>query len=190
MYVAGSEYFYDWDCYTCEESAPSCSFLNFLQQTLPSTKTKTEWSNSIDSIKHIVSQVGGHPVTFPVAAEIRHSVTLTTAQHFPVLHWMQFLSFSSLHFSLPSFPFSPETPDTQASRNYKSTQSLKHTFSLIVTPLNSNLFCSFCSAFFFLVEKRVIDLPKRKEIVTPRWTFDRLKRATRIAQVSEKISFS
>ena len=43
----------------------------------------------INSIKHIVSQVGGHPVTFPVAAEIRHSVTLTTAQHFPVLHWMQ-----------------------------------------------------------------------------------------------------
>ena len=33
--------------------------------------------------------MGGHPVTFPVAAEIRHSVTLTTAQHFPVLHWMQ-----------------------------------------------------------------------------------------------------
>ena len=28
-----------------------------------------------------------------------------------------FLSFSSLPFSLPSFPFSPETPDTQASKN-------------------------------------------------------------------------
>ena len=27
---------------------------------------------------------------------------------------MKFLSFSSLPFSLPSFPFSPETPDTQA----------------------------------------------------------------------------
>ena len=26
----------------------------------------------------------------------------------------EFLSFSSLPFSLPSFPFSPETPDTQA----------------------------------------------------------------------------
>ena len=26
----------------------------------------------------------------------------------------RFLSFSSLPFSLPSFPFSPETPDTQA----------------------------------------------------------------------------
>ena len=26
----------------------------------------------------------------------------------------RFLSFSSLLFSLPSFPFSPETPDTQA----------------------------------------------------------------------------
>ena len=26
----------------------------------------------------------------------------------------KFLSFSSLPFSLPSFPFSPETPDTQA----------------------------------------------------------------------------
>ena len=26
-----------------------------------------------------------------------------------------FLSFTSLPFSLPSFPFSPETPDTQAS---------------------------------------------------------------------------
>ena len=28
--------------------------------------------------------------------------------------WQAFLSFSSLPFSLPSFPFSPETPHTQA----------------------------------------------------------------------------
>ena len=28
----------------------------------------------------------------------------------------RFLSFNSLHFSLPFFPFSPETPDTQANR--------------------------------------------------------------------------
>ena len=30
-----------------------------------------------------------------------------------------FLSFSSLSFSLPSFPFSPETPDTQARADLK-----------------------------------------------------------------------
>ena len=29
-----------------------------------------------------------------------------------------FLSFSSLPFTLPSFPFSPETPDTQANEKY------------------------------------------------------------------------
>ena len=31
----------------------------------------------------------------------------------------RFLSFSSLLFSLPSFPFSPETPDTQANHSEK-----------------------------------------------------------------------
>ena len=32
----------------------------------------------------------------------------------------RFLSFSSLPFSLPSFPFSPETPDTQATAKQSS----------------------------------------------------------------------
>ena len=34
----------------------------------------------------------------------------------------KFLSFSSLPFSLPSFPFSPETPDTQATTSRAATQ--------------------------------------------------------------------
>ena len=49
-----------------------------------------------------------------------------------------FLSFSSLPFLLPSFPFSPETPDTQATF-YIFTDSLKK-FSLVLLQMTNYIF--------------------------------------------------
>ena len=40
----------------------------------------------------------------------------------------KFLSFSSLPFSVPSFPFSPQTPDTQATSIYTPQKILLGTF--------------------------------------------------------------
>ena len=120
----------------------------------------------IDSIKHIFSQVGGHPVTFPVAAEIQ----LHPVKNWKVLcscqcdrmsnlgcdwkgYWMPSVSNWITRFSF-SYSAKSVTENSRKnitgrisrkcnSLNHKSTQSLKHTFSLIViTPLNSNYFSS------------------------------------------------
>ena len=46
----------------------------------------------------------------------------------------RFLSFTSLPFSFPSFPFSPETPDTQASM-VRKTHSSKFLVQAVVYQL-------------------------------------------------------